>query len=897
MIEAARAAIARVRELFQRRRLAADLDDELRFHLEQEIQHNVARGMSATDARRAAMLSFGGVQRFREETHDARGFVAAERVIRDVRFTLRRLRRAPAFTAGVVGTLGIGLGAAAGIGALVYGVMLRPLPYVDPERLIRVSLITPGLGTTSTDHSPGTLKFFGDRARSFTELGGYYENDGVAITDGDEPERTTAAMVTPSVFRILGSVPALGRLFRDEDAVSDTVPVLVSYDIWQRRFGGDSAVIGKQIELNRGRRTIIGVLPKDFDFPSRAVGVWYPSGDRAKRADLTSRSVLGIGRLRRGVTVEQADAELAALVPRLPERFPELSPNVMQQSGIRATVTTLRAAIVAPVRGELTLLGLMVGIVLLIATVNVATLFLLRAERLRGEIAVGRALGASGGAIIQRFVIEGVVAAVGGGAVALPIAAAAVSTKLGFTTGEIPRLHDVHLGGKEIAVVSTITLIVGVVLGLVTAARAGAGGASDALRDDRRSVTAGRTWRRTQEGFVAVQIALALALLLGATLMGQSLLKLRRVDIGFTPRNRATFDAALPFSAYPTYQRTVAFHFEVMRSLAAQPGMGNVAAAMRLPLIAGQSSLQHRIQAAGDPTRNQEATAQANVVSANYFAVMGIGLRTGRSFAPGDLAGTPSVILSTSLARELFAAADPLGRSIRLVSDPAYPAYRVVGVVGDVFGERIPDGVIRVLYFPLLADLAPASLIKAPIPYNPSVHYIVQSTLPIGTLAPAFRQAVALIDHRVPVAGVKTLDAIVSSATARTRLMMFVLAVAAVATALLGAIGLYSVVAYAVAGRATEFGVRLALGATEPEIVGLVLRQGAIVLVAGLTMGTVTSLAGSRFVQRVLYNVDANDPMAYVCAVGVMFAAAAAAAFFPARSAGRTDPARTLRGS
>ena len=279
-------------------------------------------------------------QRIAEETRESRGVIAIDRVLRDVRFTLRRFRRAPAFTAGAVSTLAIGLGAAAGIGALVYGVMLRPLPYSEPDQLVRVSILTPGLGTTATEHSEGTFTYFAERARSFTELGGYSENDGVAIIDGDQPERVTAAMMTPSVFRILRTSPALGRLFRDGDATADTLPVLVSYDLWQRRFGGDSGVIGKRIELNRFRRIIVGVLPKTFDFPSRDAAVWFPSAISAKRMDLNDRYLTVVGRLRPGVSVRAAEAELATLRARVSRccywQWPRSPPFFSARSGCTA---------------------------------------------------------------------------------------------------------------------------------------------------------------------------------------------------------------------------------------------------------------------------------------------------------------------------------------------------------------------------------------------------------------------------------------------------------------------------------------------------------------------------------------------------------------------------------
>jgi putative ABC transport system permease protein len=882
------------------RRYAQELDDELRFHLELEIEHNIARGMSPVEARRVAHTSFGGVQRYREETREARGFATLDAVARDLRLTFRRLRRSPGFTVGVVATLALGLGSAAGIGALVYGVMLRPLPFPDSDRIARVSLATPGLGLTTTEHSSGTFVYFQERARSFTMLGAYLENEGIAITDGDAPERVNGAIVTPNLFGMLGAEPALGRLFSEEDARADPVPILISHDLWQRRYGGDSAIIGSFIEVNRGRREVLGVLPRGFEFPSRAAAVYYPEHIEATRADLGNRYLTVMGRLRPGVSVADAQAELDLLVSRLHQRYPEMSAEAVRGAGLRAVVETWRDAIAAPVRGELTLLAIMVAVVLLMATTSVATLYLLRAERLRGEIAVSRAIGASRSALARRFVVEGTVLGLIAGITALPIVAVAVSTKFGFSAGQIPRLHDVALTPGLIGALGGIAVVIGVLLGLVALARSGGGsaGAAQTLRGETRS-TGGRGWRRAQESLVAVQIALALALLLGAGLMGESLTRLRSVDVGFDARNGSKFTLVVPFSAYPSFQRATAFHLEVRDRLRAIPGVTAATVAMQFPLTPQLLSWQPRIEASRDGREPAQASVTANVVPPEFFEVMGISLRAGRTFAPGDLIHpSPGVVISASLARELFGAADPIGREVRLAASKRYPAYRVVGVSGDVYGDRIANGALRVLYFPLLADLPPTARDTVRIPLVPAgMHFVVRSELPLATLTPAFRRIVSSIDPRVPMWEVRRLDDIVFAATARARLTMLLLTIAAAATLLLGAIGLYSVIAYAVSGRAREFAVRLALGATPRGIMRLVFRDGAIVAAFGMAAGFAVSLAGSRFLRNVLYEVSATDPRIYAVAGLVALLAILAAMYPPARRAGDGDPSRALRDS
>lgn len=880
-----------------RGRLDREMDDEIRFHLEAEIEHNIARGMSPAEARRAAALAFGGVERYREATREARGFPALEAIARDARLALRRLGRAPAFTVGVTATLAVGLGAATGIGALVNGVLLRPLPYAAPDRLVRVSLATPGLGMTTTELSSGTFVHFAERARSFSALGASMENQGVTITQGDTPERVTGAIVTTNVFDILGTKPAAGRLFRDDDVFADGDPVLIGYDLWQRRFGGDPDIIGRFIELNRRRRLILGVLPRGFDFPSRAAAIYFPDRIAATRAGLTDRYLTVVGRLAPGVTVARAQTEVEQLAAALPARFPELTEDAMRRAGLRVTVQSLRAAIVAPVRTELVLLGIVIGVLLLIATANVATLHLLRAERLRGEVAISRALGATRTTLMRRFVIEGLVVALAGGLLGLPIAALAIATRFGFTAGQIPRLEDVGITSILVASLFAVATLIGLLLGFLAAARSSAGTATQPLRADPRN-TPGRGWRRTQQVLVAVQIALALALLVGSGLVGRSLNRLRKVDIGFLTEGAAKFALVLPFRAYPTYQRVAAFHLSLIDSLRQAPGVTGVAAAMQFPATPQLLYVHPRLEAEREGGRITQAAVTANIVSPEFFRVMGVPLRAGRTFSRGDLVTpAPGVVLSESLARELFGAENPVGREVRLAASPRYPPYRVIGVSGDVYGERVTDGMLRVLYFPLLADLPPASSDTVRIPLVPAgMHFVVRSELPLARLLPLFRRDVAALDPRVPIWDVRTLSGLVADSTARTRLTMLLLSAAALATLSLGAIGLYSVIAYAVAGRTREFAVRLALGASPRRVAHSVFHDGAVVTAAGIVAGFGVAAAGASMVRTMLYGISLTDPVTYAAAGIVVLGVSATALYLPARRASNCDPARVLRG-
>jgi predicted permease len=892
-----RSTVARLTELLRRRRIERERYEEFRFHLECEIADRVARGAAPDEARREALIAFGGVERFAEETRDARGYATVEAIVRDARFAVRRLRRAPAFALGSAVTLGVGLGAAFGIGAVVYGVMLRPLPYPDSERLVQISLMTPGLGTTTSEQSEGTVQFLIERAHSFSALGASMANRAVSITDGDTPERVAVALLTPNMLDLLGVVPAAGRLLTRTDADEGfTSPVMISYDLWQRRFGGDPGAVGQYIELNRGRRRIAGVLPRGLAFPSPETAIYYPIGLESTHADLTYRNLTAIARLANGVTVAQAQREIDALLSRLGERFPEVAGGVLERARIAGRVETLRDATIAPVRSELRLLAALVGALLLIAVANVATLALLRAERSRAEVGVIRALGASAGAIRQRFTVESVVTALAGGVIAVPIAALVVTSKLGATEVDIPRLHEITMTPTLVVVVLAAAALIGLALGPLMTARAARGETASPRAHAR--VTGGRGWRRAQESLVAVQIALAMALLLDAGLFTASILQLRRVDLGFAARDGAQFSLQIPFTGYETYQRTAAFDLGVVDALRRSAGISDAAAVMELPSTPQLLDLGLALEATRADGRRVSEVVRINIASPGYFSLMGIPLRAGRTFQPGDLASpTPGVVLSAALAHDLFGTENPIGREVRFTRG-RYPAYRVIGVSGDVFAERVTDGALRSMYYPLLNDLPPGSReTESRVPVMPGgMHFIVRSPLPITTLTPAFRAAVRSVDPRVPVWDVRTLDDVVAATTARLRLSMLLLGASALATLVLGAIGIYSVIAYAIAGRAPELAVRLALGASPVSVSRLVYRESALMVAGGVAAGILLSLAGSRIIRGLLYGVSATDPRLIAASIAAVGLVAAAAVFAPARRAGRTDPAAVLRG-
>lgn len=899
-----RSALARGLGAFRRRaRVNAEQNEEFSFHIEMETAENVRRGMREADARRAALLRFGGVQRFREETREARGIVALDNLARDARFAFRRLRRAPGFAAGVAATLGIGLGVAVGIGTIVFGVLLRDLPFDQPAQLVRVGFVTDALPSSGDLHSPATFIHLAESARSFSDLGAYSTSDAFALTDRDAAERVTVALMSPSTFDLLGVRPLLGALFQRKDTSwvgrgDQLLPVLISQDLWERRYGGEPSIIGRRIEIDHGPRVVIGVLPRSFQFPTAAVSIWYPVALSVRHPQITSRSLAVIGRLRAGVTIGQAQAEVDALLPSISTRFPAITPAMLQRGRARISVESLKSATVAPVRKELAVLGILVAVVLLIATTNVANLFLLRAERTSHEIAVALSLGATRLALAQRFVIEGVVLGLASAVVAIPVAALALATKFGFTEREIPRVQEVSFTAGSIALIVASAALIGGAVGLIGLTRTRLSGISDRLRSTRAS--AGRPWRRARTVLVTVQVAMALTLLVAAGLLGRSFWNLRTARIGFEPANAMTFQVSLPWgpSGITSYADQAAFHARLMDRIAALPGVTSVGGALQLPL-SGRRTTGYELQLRSGNDQAQPAlAATANLASADYFRAMGIPLRAGRSFQTGDLRGDPAVIVSQRLAMRLFGSMDVLGRRVVRSAergDPRPATFRIVGVVGDIQEQRIEDGDTPMVYFPLLRDGDGLPADSVAVPYRPEeLQYVIRGTsLPA---APTIERIVNELDHRVPAANVRGLGTIVTDATAHVRLTMLLILTAGIAALLLGVIGVYSVVAYAAAERMREFGIRLALGAAPMHVGRMVFADGARLVALGAAAGLVAALGATRFLRALLYQVKPTSASEFVAATLLLVAVTLLATLFPARRAARTHPAVVLRG-
>ncbi len=896
----------RLRALFDRGREDSELDEELAFHLEMQIEENVRRGMTPEEARRQAQLKLGGVTQVREATRDARGVRWLDDLLRDLRLAVRRLMREPGYTVPAVATLALGIGVTVAVFALVDAVLLRPLPYTEPHRLVALHHHTLSADQPMTGSSEALLHHYLDGSHSIDALGYYF--DGVTtLTDLDAPEQVSHAMATPSVFEALGVSPMLGRLPGTEDVSEGhrAGGLVISHDLWVRRYGADPDIIGRRIELEREAAPVVGVMPPGFHFPHRETQLWIGLAPmRSSRFVLENLWLSSVARLRPGTSAADAERDLERLIALLPEAFPEVTRERLHSVGLRARVVPLKDEVVGDVRPALLLLLGTAAFLLLITGANATNLTLARAERQRREVVVARALGAGGVHVARRFLVECLLVAGLGGAIGLALAYAGVTTRFGFAPDAIPRLDGVAMNGRVLGLAVFLSALAAGLLGLVSTLGARRAELAGALSVAGGRVTAGRREQAVRRVLVAGQVALALTLLIGSGLMARSFWRLSQVELGFEAGPALTFLPPLPINEYGDYQASARVSHEILRRVRELPGVEAIEAASHgiFPLSPGPKYLNMRMavpgrEAPAGTARGAEwPSALYGFATPGYFEAMGIPLLSGRTFESGDMGtGGPTVVLSRSLARDLFGTEDPIGRQVHWTIPANAHPYTVVGVVGDVPASSLHEGATRTVYFPNIYPL-PAEMADAPLSHAPLAEtYVVRATVPPATLLPAIRRAVADVDPKLVMTRVGTLDDIVADSMAETRLTMLLLLIGAGTALLLGMIGIHGVLAYTVGRRTSELGIRIALGSTPAGVVRMIVAQGARIALAGAALGVVASLGLSRFLRGLLFEVAPNDLATFVAMTALLIAVAVVASWLPARRAGRIDPVRAVK--
>jgi predicted permease len=829
-----------------------------------------------------------------------------------LRYAARRLVRAPAFTATTVLTLAFGIGATTTMFSVVDGVLLRPLPYADADRLVDLAHELQVSGAMHVDQSDASFLFYQRENRVFAGVGAYQSAavnlGGLAATGSDVSEtvRVSAARVSASLFEVLRTPPARGRAFADRDDQPGAAPVVIISDrLWARRFDRDPRVVGQNIRIDGVAYQLIGVMPARLAFPEAETDLWLASGIDPAKTESATFDYRGVARLRAGVTIAEAEADLRRLLPLLPQAFPgRLTAGAIAVTHMHPVLRPLRDVVVGDVGRVLWIALGAVAFVLLAACANVSNLFLARAEARWHEIAVRRALGAGRGAVMTECLSEGLVVAVLGGALGLAVAAAGVGALRLFAqfagSAALPRLAEVSLDGAAVAVATALTAVTALLVSAIMALRALAP-ARLALSSESRSATAGRERLRARHVLVVSQVALALVLLAGAGLMWRSFARLRVVPSGIVADGVATFRVALPEAAYPTSIDLARYYVRALDAIAALPGVAAAGVVTKLPFDEeGRSDTAAFVEDRPLGMGGMPNIHQVQSVTPSYFAAMGIPIVAGRLFErPEPGRAVLEVIVSQSVAKRYWPGADAIGR--RLKTAPTSPWSTVVGVAGDIRStalERPPD---EILYVPLVAA-AGAGVGAGAAAGGTSVPRTVAFAIRArgertseAALALATGKAVRAIDPAVATYKIRPMSELLSRASARTSSTLALLGIAAASTVALAAVGIFGLIAYGVSRRGRELGIRLALGARPSQLRVMVSRQALTLCGFGVIAGLAGAVALTRVLGALLFETSPTDPVGLGGAALVLLGISLAASWAPARRAARADPSSALR--
>jgi predicted permease len=807
----------------------------------------------------------------------------------DIREALRLLRKQPRFLVITSLTLALGIGAVTAIFSVVNGVLLKPLPYPNADRLVSIASTAPGLGYDRFPVSPDLFSFFQKESTVFDDTA-IFQRRRANLTQSGSPEVVESAVTTHGYFPTLGATPPLGRAY----AASDDVPeaprvVVVSHRLWTRKYASDRSILGRAIPVDGVPTEVIGVAPAWLD-EAGSPDLWLPARFNPNNPPVGNFGWNAIGRLKAGVSAEAAVANLEPLVPRALNEFIKADNYraFLKDGGYRPLVRPLKEDIVGDVRQPLWILLGTVGMVLLVACGNVANLCLIRAEARQRELAVRLALGGSRGGLVRKLLVEALVLSAIGAALGVAVAAAALPALLRMAPSSIPRLDHVRLDPIVLAFTLAAAAISGVIFGLVPAIRYTGGNMFGALRHGGRSSTDHPGRHRGRNLLVVAQTAMALVLLVGSGLMARSFSKLMSADLGFTPQQVLTFRVGLPTPGYPKPDSLARFGQQLVERLSQIPGVESAGAVTELPMTNPSGTAFNLNGRPTEPGR-LPPMIQYQTVSRGYFETMRIAIVRGRTFESGDQrAGSHTVLVNKAAADQYWPGEDPIGRQLRPANgDPASqaPWSTVVGVVASVRQSGLRDAPKAIVYFPLKEDdgNAPRAL-----------SYVIRGNSPQAR-ADAVREAVWSIDPGLPLAAVQSMDAIVERSVVQFSFTMLTLGIAAGIALVLGAIGLYGVLSYSVSLRTREIGVRLALGAPAALVMRSIVVNGAAIAGLGLGIGMLGAVGLTRFLQGLLYETAPLDLTTFAGMSGLLFVVALLASYLPARRAASVSPLEAMR--
>jgi predicted permease len=867
------------RRIFHRNYWDEERARELQVYLEIETEENISRGMPPNEARHAAHRKLGNPARIREEIFVMNSLGFLETLWQDIRYGARMLRKNPGFTIIAVLTLALGIGANTAIFSVVNAVLLRPLPYRNSNQLVVLRETSPRVGPVSVSY-PNFLDWR-QQSHAFTQMAAVH-NMGFNLSGVTQPENIEGLAVSPNFLSLLGVRPLLGRdLLPSEEAPGTTPVVLLSYQLWQSHLSADPNVAGRSVTLDGRSFTIVGVMPPAFRSPEKSdviapIGVW--AKDMMARGERDDTDV--VGRLASGVTFSQARVEMDTIAARLAKEYPETN------EGAGVNMMSMRDVFVSDTRPAVLVLFAAVVLVLLIACVNVANLFLVRGAARAKEIAVRRAFGASRGRVIRQMLTESLVLSLIGGALGILLGVWGVTGLGHLIPPDSFQGMDVRMDRSVLLFTGAIVVLVSIAFGLFPALQATRPDVQETLKEGGRSSTAGTGQHRLRSALAIAETALALVLLVGAGLMMKSLFRLLQVNPGFQPERVLQMEMYLRSSQYSTPEAMKNFWQQVLDRTRAIPGVESVALGTNVPMSFNHHRGDITIEGQPQPAPGEYAHPDYHIVSPGYTETLAVPLLRGRSFVDADNeSGLPVAIINTALARRYWPNEDPVGKRILLGhrSSETNKWLTIVGLVGDT----------------KLYGLANPSRFEVYLPFRQhpedDMNLLVRSAADSASLTAAIRQAVAAIDKDQPVFAIATMQQLVDDSVATRRLTLILLGLFSTLALILAAIGIYGVVSYSVALRTHEIGIRMALGAQQKDVLRLVLGQGARLAFWGAAIGLIAALGFTRLLSSLLYAVSANDPLTFAAVAVLLVSIALVACYIPARRALRVDPMVALR--
>jgi putative ABC transport system permease protein len=878
------ALVSRIHVWLSPRAADQDFEREMQSHLELLTEEHMQRGMAPEEARRAARVRLGGITQLKDTNRELQGLPVLETFLQDARFALRMLRKNPGFTAVVVLTLALGIGANTAIFSVVYAVVLKPLPYAHAEQLVNVFAANAQEGIAGTGISYANFVDLRAQSHIFTELA-VTQFHQLTLTGSGEPAIVDTSVVTPELFSLLEQKPIAGRAFFPDDGKAGAPPVaILSENLWRASFGADPKIIGSSINLDKRAFTVVGIMPAAFRFPALTskAQAWIPlQQDPLFGSWLPRRGghwLRVTGRLKPGVSPAQVQAELAAISARLAKEFPA------ENSGWSIHTLPLQQMIVGDSKPSLLVLLGAVSLVLLIASANIANLLLTRATSRAREMAVRSALGAGRSRIIRQLLSETAVLGLLGGVAGIALAYWGVQSLVSFLPADLPRSDEIRVDHFVLGFAVILSILASCGFGLAPALFAADAHLQTSLREGGRSgESAGR--RRARGLLAAGEIALAMVLLVGAGLLLRSFANLVSMSPGFDPAHIVKADISLPQFQYATPQQWAAFSSELLERVQAEPGMRDSAFVVPVPIAQGKINLGFDI--AGSPPWSAGSSRLADYVSVSpeYFRVMGIRLLAGREFNAHDVMSSPRVtMISDALARRYFPNQDALGKRLTFgfPLDSAGPR-EIVGIVADVRDMELGQAPEPMMYVPFA---------QAPF-WGGAV--VVKSTLGASSVAATLRADVRKIDKDLPVTDVATMPELLQASVEQPRFRTFLLGAFAAMALVLAAVGIFGVISYSVSCRTREIGIRVALGSSRASIVRMILRETLTLTLVGLALGVPCALIASRLAKHLLFGVSASDPATFSAVAAGLATVAVLAAYVPARRAMRVDPMVALR--